>query len=326
MHSQETITKIQGMKELGFSSRQIAKTVLGSESKKTTVNNILKKSNKLKTRKFLSDSFRKASCSPEEATTHALEMVESLKKAGTYLEAPKPKEHDNSRILLISDLHVPYHHQDAFEFLWHLKNKYNPTRVICLGDECENQALSYHEKSPELFSAGYELIEAKKYLKELERMFPEMDILESNHGSLAYRKAKSHGIPKEYLKSYNEILGVSEGWKWHHDMVIELPNGSKLYLHHGKSPNVLKLSQQYAMNAAQGHHHNSFSVSYWHTPEHLLWGMSTGCLIDNDSLSFSYNKLSIVKPVIGTGLVIDSLPVLEPMVLGKDKRWIHRKK
>lgn len=295
------------MKELGFSSRNIAKAVLGSESKKTTVNDILKKSRKLETRKF---------------------MNQSLKKVQEYLETPKTESYsnDNSRILLISDLHVPYHHQDAFEFLLHLKHKYDPTRVICLGDECENQALSYHEKSPELFSAGYELIEAKKYLKELERMFPEMDILESNHGSLAYRKAKSHGIPKEYLKSYNEILGVGEGWKWHHDMVIELPNGSKLYLHHGKSPNVLKLSQQYAMNAAQGHHHNSFSISYWHTPEHLLWGMSVGCLIDNDSLSFSYNKLSIVKPVIGTGLVIDSLPVLEPMVLGKDKRWIHRKK
>lgn len=307
MHSEETITKIKGMKELGFSSRTIAKAVLGSESKKTTVNDILKKSRKLETRKF---------------------MNQSLKKVQEYLETPKTESYsnDNSRILLISDLHVPYHHQDTFEFLSHLKHKYNPTRVICLGDECENQALSYHEKSPELFSAGYELIEAKKYLKELERMFPEMDILESNHGSLAYRKAKSHGIPKEYLKSYNEILGVGEGWKWHHDMVIELPNGSKLYLHHGKSPNVLKLSQQYAMNAAQGHHHNSFSISYWHTPEHLLWGMSIGCLIDNDSLSFSYNKLSIVKPVIGTGLVIDSLPVLEPMVLGKDKRWIHRKK
>lgn len=307
MHSEETITKIKGMKDLGFSSRNIAKAVLGSESKKTTVNDILKKSRKLETRKF---------------------MNQSLKKVQEYLETPETESYsnDNSRILLISDLHVPYHHQDAFEFLSHLKHKYNPTRVICLGDECENQALSYHEKSPELFSAGYELIEAKKYMKELERMFPEMDILESNHGSLAYRKAKSHGIPKEYLKSYNEILGVGEGWKWHHDMVIELPNGSKLYLHHGKSPNVLKLSQQYAMNAAQGHHHNSFSISYWHTPEHLLWGMSVGCLIDNDSLSFSYNKLSIVKPVIGTGLVIDSLPVLAPMVLGKDKRWIHRKK
>lgn len=307
MHSEETVTRIKGMKELGFSSRQIAKAVLGSESKKTTVNDILKNLRKLETPEF---------------------MNESLKKVQEYLETPETKDcsHDNSRILLISDLHVPYHHRDSFEFLLHLKHNYNPTRVICLGDECENQALSYHEKSPELFSAGYELIEAKKYLKELERMFPEMDILESNHGSLAYRKAKSHGIPKEYLKSYNEILGVGEGWKWHHDMVIELPNGSKLYLHHGKSPNVLKLSQQYAMNAAQGHHHNSFSISYWHTPEHLLWGMSVGCLIDNDSLSFSYNKLSIVKPVIGTGLVIDSLPVLEPMVLGKDKRWIHRKK
>ena len=46
-------------------------------------------------------------------------------------------EVDNSRILFISDLHVPYHHPQAFEFLKHLKKKYNPTRIICLGDECD---------------------------------------------------------------------------------------------------------------------------------------------------------------------------------------------
>jgi len=109
---------------------------------------------------------------------------------------------DNSRILLVSDLHIPYHHKDTLKFLQHLKNKYNPTRVICLGDEVDHLALSYHEKETEAPSAFDELEMALPVIKQVEEMFPIMDILDSNHGSLAYRKAKTAGIPKHYLKSY----------------------------------------------------------------------------------------------------------------------------
>ena len=41
-HTQETKQKIKALSDLGFSSREIAKLVLGSESKKSTVNSILK--------------------------------------------------------------------------------------------------------------------------------------------------------------------------------------------------------------------------------------------------------------------------------------------
>ena len=41
-HSQEIKQKIKALSDLGFSSREIAKLVLGSESKKSTVNGILK--------------------------------------------------------------------------------------------------------------------------------------------------------------------------------------------------------------------------------------------------------------------------------------------
>ena len=47
-HSKETVNKIQKLSELKFSSREIAKLVLGSESKKSSVNNILGKTGKVK--------------------------------------------------------------------------------------------------------------------------------------------------------------------------------------------------------------------------------------------------------------------------------------
>lgn len=229
---------------------------------------------------------------------------------------------DNSRVLLISDMHIPYHHPDLLAFLKHLKNKYNPTRVICLGDELDKAALSYHESDPDLPSAGDELRKSLPVIKELYELFPVMDIIESNHGSLVWRKAKTHGIPRHYIKSYNDVLGVGEGWKWSFDLTIELPNGQKCYIHHGKTNKVIQLSQQMGMCAAQGHYHEGFKVDYWGNPNGLFWGMQCGCLIDDDALAFSYNNVNIKRPIVGTGLIIDSLPVLEPMVLSEGGRWI----
>ena len=235
------------------------------------------------------------------------------------------REEDNSRILFISDMHIPYHHVDTIAFLKHLKAKYNPTRVICLGDELDKHALSYHDSDPDLPSAGDELKKSLPVIQELFEIFPTMDIIESNHGSLVWRKAKTFGIPKHYIKSYNDVLGVDGGWKWSFDLTINLPNGQKCYVHHGKTSNVIQLSQQMGMCAVQGHFHESFKIDYWGNPIGLYWGMQCGCLIDDDTMAFNYNNVNIKRPIIGTGLVIDSMPVLEPMVLDKTGRWVGNK-
>lgn len=234
----------------------------------------------------------------------------------------KDKGEDNSRVLLISDMHIPYHHPDTLPFLKHLKSKYNPTRIICLGDELDKHSLSFHDSDPDLPSAGDELRAALPVVKELYKMFPKMDLLESNHGSLVYRKANHHGIPRHYIKSYNEVLGVDDGWQWWHDMTITLPNGNKCYLHHGKATNITKTSQTMGMCSVAGHYHETFKVEYWANPNSLYWGLQVGCLIDNSAYAFNYNNCNLKRPIIGTGLIIDSMPVLEPMVLGKDGRWV----
>jgi hypothetical protein len=194
-----------------------------------------------------------------------------------------------------------------------------------LGDELDKHALSYHDSDPDLPSAGDELRKSLPVIAELFKMFPTMDIIESNHGSLVWRKAKTFGIPKHYIKSYNDVLGVDGGWKWSFDLTITLPNGQKCYIHHGKSSEVIKLSQQMGMCAIQGHYHESFKVDYWGNPNGLFWAMQCGCLIDDDALAFNYNNVNIKRPIIGTGVVIDSIPILEPMILNSEGRWIGAK-
>lgn len=224
-------------------------------------------------------------------------------------------EHDNSRILFISDMHIPYHHPNLLNFLQMLKDRYNPTRVICLGDETDKHALSFHDSDPDLMSAGDELKAALPVIAALQEMFPVMDIIDSNHGSMVWRKAKHHGISRHYIRSYNEVLGVGKGWKWHNDLTIELPNGDEVYIHHGKTKDALKVSQSMGMNFVCGHFHEDFGVKYWANPNGLYFAMNSGCLIDPKSYAFAYNNVNLHRPIIGTSLIIDGVPILEAMPL-----------
>lgn len=222
---------------------------------------------------------------------------------------------DNSRILFISDMHIPYHHRDTLQFLQSLKDRYNPTRVICLGDELDKHAMSFHDSDPDLMSAGDELRASLPVIQSLYEMFPKMDIIDSNHGSLVWRKAKHHGIPKHYIRSYNEVLGVGGGWKWHNDMVINLPDGQQVYVHHGKLKDALKVSQSMGMSFVCGHFHEDFGIKYWANPNGIYFAMNSGCLINDDSYAFSYNNVNIKRPIVGTSLIIDGVPILEVMPL-----------
>ena len=179
-------------------------------------------------------------------------------------EATRANALANKRILIISDTHCPYHHPDAIRFLAEIKDKYSPDRVIHIGDEVDNHAMSFHDSDPGLASAGDELRKARDAIWEIEALYPKVDVLESNHGSLAYRKAKVAGIPKEMLRPYSEILDTKK-WKWHFEMEVKLPNGQPCYFHHGRSANVLLASQSRGMSAVQGHYHEKFGIWYWGT-------------------------------------------------------------
>ena len=113
------------------------------------------------------------------------------------------------KIFVISDLHAPYSHPDSLEFISKINKKYSPDCVVNMGDELDYSASSYHESSTELYNPSKELEEGKKILKKLEKMFPSMHLLHSNHGSMAFRKANTAGLAQSLLKPYHEMIGVS---------------------------------------------------------------------------------------------------------------------
>lgn len=229
---------------------------------------------------------------------------------------------NNNRILVIPDMHEPYGHPDTLGFLKKVRNKFNPTRVICLGDEVDSQALSFHDSDADLPSAGDELKLASTKLKRLYKLFPEMTILDSNHGSLALRRFKHHGIPLKFLASPNQIYNLGDKWVWVDELTITLPNGRECFFVHGISKNGKQAAQQRGMNIVQGHFHTEFRIDYVGNPANLLWSLQSGCLIDKKSMAFAYDKLNVQRPILGCSMIINSQPMLIPMILNKKSRWI----
>ena len=227
----------------------------------------------------------------------------------------------NQRLLVLGDLHFPYCHADTFAFIKAIQKKYSPDKVVSIGDEADLHSISFHDHNPNLFSPGDELGRAKDCIKLLEEIFPEMDILESNHGSLFYRKQVNAKLPREIFKDYNAIYGVSKKWKWHRDLTLKLSNGKYVYFCHGKSSDVMKTSQSMGMSTVQGHYHEKMSIQYWGNSLGLYFAAQTGCLVDDESLAMEYNKLNLRRPLIGSLIIIDGHPRLHPMVLDTNGRW-----
>ncbi len=218
-------------------------------------------------------------------------------------------------------MHLPYHHKDLIPFLKAIKKKYSPDRVVCIGDEVDYHAISFHTSDPELFAPSDELKYALLHLKQIYKIFPQCDVIDSNHGSLVYRKAKAMGLPRNVFKSYNDILEAPKSWKWHNDLVLSLSDGTKVYFHHARSSNVLRASQQMGMNVVFGHHHNKFCIQNWTNGIKRSWGMFVGCLIDAKSLAFAYGRNNLTQPIVGLGIILNGEPKLIPMKLDSKGRW-----
>ncbi len=224
-------------------------------------------------------------------------------------------------ILVISDYHAPYQHPDALKFLAACKKKFKPDTVVCIGDEADFHALSYHESNPELPAAADELDQAIKALKPVYKLFPKCTVIESNHGSMVLRKALTGGIPTRAIRSYNEVLDAPKGWKWVQDTIIQTPLGP-VYFCHGKSGAAGRLASQYGMSCIQGHFHEKAQITYISTPEKLMFDAHTGCLADDKSLALGYNKINPKRPIVSIIVVLNGIPQIVPMVLKRGGRWV----
>ena len=222
-------------------------------------------------------------------------------------------------VLAIPDLHIPFHHRDAFKFLAAVKAKYKPNVVVNLGDLEDWHSISMHDHDPDGLSPGDELKALRAAIKPLFKLFPKMYICTSNHGSLPLRRAFKFGLPAELIKSYKDILEMPDGWKiadtWEFDDVI---------YEHGESfmgqQGAIKSANANMASTVIGHIHAFAGIQYSANMKHLIFGFNVGCLIDRDAYAFAYGKKIKAKPILGCGIIENGIPTFVPMVT-KNGRW-----
>jgi len=227
------------------------------------------------------------------------------------------------RCLIISDTHCPYNHKDWLKFLHSISLKYleKNSIIIHIGDEVDNHAISMHPNDNDLYSAGDELKKAIICLQELEKLFPTLYLLDSNHGSLAFRNFKLRGIPIKYLRPLNEVYGVSKKWSWHDEIILQTKLGDT-YICHGKSAKSGMLAKDVGMSTIEGHYHGAFEICWFQSAIRSFYAMKVGCLISWTDLAFAYGKNHMKKPVLGVGIISkEGYPRLLKMELDNNLRW-----
>lgn len=226
---------------------------------------------------------------------------------------------------MISDLQIPFQHKDAFKFLQAAKEKYKPTKIVCIGDEVDFHALSNFDHDPDGMSAGDELKKAIKQLAIVYDMFPDVMSCVSNHTDRPLRKAFKHGIPTAFFKSYAEFLQAPKGWEWRTKWVIDAVRYEHGDALKGGIASVLSSACiQNQRSTVFGHYHSGAGIKYVASPETLMFSFNVGCLIDRHSYAFKYAAAAKNKPVIGIGIVQHGIPTFLPMLLAKGGRWIGK--
>jgi len=225
--------------------------------------------------------------------------------------------------IIISDLHLPYHHRDAFAFLAAVKDVYDIKIVKNSGDLTDNHFSSYHEIESGAYSGAEELRQSRIAVKTLEAIFPEMTIVEGNHDILTRRKARTANIPEEHIRHPNEIYDVN--WNWVERDFFKINKDQDCLLTHSISGSTLNNAKQFSHCSIMGHHHSLMGIEYFGDTNTLRWSMTVGCLINDHSPVFTYNKKTVLKrPLIGCGLIIDDTPQIVPLVMTKSGRWNKR--
>ena len=205
---------------------------------------------------------------------------------------------NESRVLVIGDLHCPFDLDGYLEHCVKTYNDYNCNAVVFIGDIIDNHYSSYHETDPDGMGAGEELEIAIKRIQKYYKAFPNAYVTIGNHDRIIMRKAFSSAIPKIWIKEYNEVL-KTPNWEWVDRVVID----NVQYIH-GEAGTARTKCRADMQSSVQGHLHTQMYCETYVGQNFRIFGMQVGCGIDFDTYAMAYAKRG-KKPAIGCGVVIN---------------------
>jgi hypothetical protein len=209
-------------------------------------------------------------------------------------------------VLAIGDLHAPFDLDEYFSFVQGLKKKYQPGRIVFIGDLIDNHGMCFHDINVDGYSAGDELLLARERLARYYKEFPTADVVLGNHDNIPFRKATRHGISQHVMKNPQEIWQSPDGWTWSEELWID-----DVGYHHGTGRGrAYKLAQSTNTSTVHGHWHSDAGVVYYQKRRSRVFGVQVGCGVDNDKYAFEYGKSFKDKPVISAALIFDGVEAM----------------
>lgn len=204
---------------------------------------------------------------------------------------------DETRVLVIGDLHEPFCLEGYLDFCKYTYAKHNCNRVVFIGDIIDNHYSSYHETDADGMGGGDELSLAKGKIQKWFNEFPEATVIIGNHDRIIMRKAQTSSIPKAWIREYKDVLEVPT---W--DFVDRLVIDGVQYIH-GEGGTAHTKCRADMMPTVQGHLHTQCYVQWFVGANFRVFGMQVGCGIDHDSYAMAYAKRG-KKPAIACGVVL----------------------
>jgi len=217
--------------------------------------------------------------------------------SGNKLAAYNHITKQERRILVIGDLHAPFELDGYFDFCKETYKNYNCNQVIFIGDQIDNHFSSFHCTDPNGYSGGTELEYAINDLKKWYKEFPVADVLTGNHDRIIQRKLFDSAIPREWIKSFNEVLGTPS-WNWQERVVYD-----NVQYTHGEGGTARTRAKNDMMSSVGGHIHTQAYVEWMVGRKFRIFSMQVGCGVDSKSYAAAYAK-NFKKQAIGCGVVL----------------------
>jgi len=227
-------------------------------------------------------------------------------------------------ILVIGDPHHPAGHPDYLPFLKAVRKKYKCKNVLCVGDMVDFQALGYHESDPDLPSAGDELERVVKTLKDWQKAFPSLVISEGNHTKMPKRKAKTFGLPRAFLRGFNDVFGITADWVWEPSHVtFNLACGMPVLMQHSWSASLDAGKKALCSESViGGHFHSSSGVTWSQDTKYRRFYMAAGCGVDPKHPAMSYGRNGAKSiHTLSCGIIVNGAAHVIPMWLTPEGRW-----
>jgi UDP-2,3-diacylglucosamine pyrophosphatase LpxH len=225
-----------------------------------------------------------------------------------------------SRILVVPDLHEPCSRKGALQFCQDVRRKWKTDKVIFIGDITDWHSISFHAHHPEMPGPKDEYELAYKQIQKWYKTFPNAKIVLGNHDRRIIRLAESVNIPAKFLRDYKEIWNTPT-WEWADDFIMD-----DVYYTHGDGTGgslypAYNLVRKIGMNCVCGHYHSAGGVKWLVNPLRRIFGMDTGCLIDDKQMAFAYGMRQKVRSVLSVGVVLDGIPYHIMMPCGRGEKY-----